>query len=520
MADYDAIVIGAGHNGLAAATILAKEGLKVLDVEKNGYVGGMASTREVIKGFRHNVGAWAFMIFSQELMEIFELEKYGLEVIDPPTSLCDFGVPGEKPFVLYNNPEKLIEHFQKDHGKGALEGFMGVLDFCRPFSDLWFAARFDPPPSIGSIIDTAPDLQTKDILRRIFHSSTMDVVDEFFPDRQKHKHIKSMFAGMSTDASSLGPYDPGSAFSLAYHLVPAGIGQFYKLAKGGMGNVSEALRKSFEEKGGEVRLNARVNKVLIENGKAIGIELKGGEQITAKVVLSNLDTRTTFIDLVGEDNLDANFVGAVNRIKYGTPFIQIHCTLKELPEFTGDLAFLNEDNTRWFLSYTQGPEHYQHCTDAIKWGRIPEDPMWAYYIPSCWDDSMAPSGYHTLTFFSFYFPILPPGKEHDRLKEEVTNKLIDEVNKYAPNFKDAVMDKVAFTSMNFEKMCGSTRGDYAHSLILPGQMFDFRPVVGWSEYKTPIENLYLCGSGCHPGPGVTAVPGYNSAREVLKNWKK
>jgi phytoene dehydrogenase-like protein len=520
MADYDAIVVGAGHNGLAAATILAKAGLKVLNVEKNGYVGGMAATREVIKGFRHNVGAWAFMVFSQQLMDVLELERYGLELIEPTTSFCNFGVPDENPFVLYNDPSKLINHLQKDHGEGALQGMMGVLEFCRPFAEVWNAARFDPPPSIGAIIEAAPSLEVKDTLRKCFYASTMDIVDEFFPDPQKHKSIKSMFAGMSTDAISLGPYEPGTAFSLAYHLVPAGIGQFYKLARGGMGMVSEALKRSFEEKGGDVRLNARVRRILAENGKAIGIELGNGERITSKVVLSNLDAHATFIGLVGEDNMPSDFVRMVKGIKYGTPFIQVHCTLKELPEFTGDLAFVNEDNIRWFMSYTRGPEHYQHCTDAIKWGRIPEDPMFAYYIPSIWDDSMAPAGYHTITFFSFYFPILPPGDEHDRLKEEMTDKLIDKMNEYAPNLKDAIVDRVAFTSMHFEKMCGITRGDYAHGLLLPGQMFDFRPVVGWSGYKTPVENLYLCGSACHPGPGVTAVPGYNSAREVLKNWKQ
>jgi len=520
MPDYDAIVVGAGHNGLAAATVLAKEGLKVLDLEKNTYVGGMAATREFFKGFKHNVGAWAFMVFSQQVMEALELQKYGLEVIEPTTSFCNFGIPGENPFVLYNDPAKLMDHLQKDHGEDAMQGLAAVFEFCRPFAEAWNATCFNPPISIGAMMDAAPSLQAKDVLRKCFHASAMDVVDECFPDPKKHKLIQAMIAGMAVDGTSLGPYDPGTAFSLAYHLVPAGIGQFYKLAKGGMGMVTEALRRSLQEKGGEVRLGSRVKRILIENGKAVGVELRNNEKITAKVVLSNLDASATFMRLVGEDNLPADFVRMVKRIKCGAPFIQIHCTLKELPEFTGDLAFANKDNIRWLMCYNRGPEHYQQCMDAIKWGKIPEDPMFTYYIPSVWDDSMAPSGYHTLTFFSFYFPLMAAGTQHDKIKEEVADKMISQANKYAPNLRDAIMDRVVFTPLHFEKMFGITNGDYTHGLLIPGQMFDFRPVTGWSGYNTPVENLYLCGSACHPGPGVTAVPGYNSAHEVLKNWKK
>lgn len=520
MADYDAIVVGAGHNGLAAAAVLAKQGLKVLALEKQGEVGGMAATKEFFKGFKHNVGAWAFMVFSPQVMEALELEKYGLEVIDPPTSFCNFGVPSEKPFVCYNDPSRLMEHLVKDHGEEAMQGLVGVFDFCRPFAELWNTQRFTTPMSMGAFIDAAPSIKAKDILRKCLYASAMDVVDEFFPDPDKHKLVRAMMAGMSVDGTGLGPYDPGTAFSLAYHLVPAGIGQFYKLARGGMGQVSEALRRSFEEKGGEVGLNSIVKSILAENGRAVGVELRSGEQISAAVILSNIDAYGTFIGLVGEEGLPSDFTHMVRRIKYGSPFIQIHLTLKELPEFTGELAFANEDNIRWFMSYSRGPEHIQQCMDACKWGRLPEDPMWAYYIPSVWDNTMAPAGRYSATIFSFYFPMMAPGEKHNRLKEEMADRLIDKVNQHAPNFKNAVMDRVAFTPVHFEGMYGITAGDYTHGLLIPGQMFDFRPVVGWSGYRTPLENLYLCGSACHPGPGVTAVPGYNAAREVLKNWKK
>jgi phytoene dehydrogenase-like protein len=521
MADYDAIVVGAGHNGLAAAVILAKEGLKALVLEKNSYVGGMAATREFFKGFKHDVAASILFPLSERIVEDLELEKYGLQVIDTPILTSSTGVPGESPVIFYSDPVKLMEHIQRDHGGDAVQGLAGVFAFCNTAAEA--LDRFNPlspPKSLGAVIDAAPTVQAKNALKKCFFGSVMDVINEFFPDPNRHKLIRSFLAFMAIQSTYRGPYTPGSALCLAYGLASPAMGQLMRRIKGGIGMLPEGLRRSFEEKGGEVRLSTRVRRILTENGKAVGVELRNNEKITAKVVLSNLDASATFMRLVGEDNLPADFVRMVKRIKCGAPFIQIHCTLKELPEFTGDLAFANKDNIRWLMCYNRGPEHYQQCMDDIKWGRIPEDPMFTYYISSVWDDSMAPPGYHSATFFSFYFPLIAAGAHHNQLKEEVADKMISQASKYAPNLRDAIMDRVVFTPLHFEKMFGITNGDYTHGLLIPGQMFDFRPVTGWSGYKTPVENLYLCGSACHPGPGVTAVPGYNSAHEVLKNWKK
>jgi phytoene dehydrogenase-like protein len=250
----------------------------------------------------------------------------------------------------------------------------------------------------------------------------------------------------------------------------------------------------------------------------VGVELRSGERITARVVLSNLDAVATFTRLVEEQDRDPVYTRMLGGLKCGSPYIQIHFTLSELPRFEGDLGFANE-GVRWFMAYSRGPEHLQRCVDTCKWGEIPEDPMWAYYIPSVWDESMAPPGKHSATLFSFYFPYMEAGERHTRLKEMMTDRLIESVSRYAPNFKDSIIDKVAFTPLHFEKMYGITKGDYTHGLLIPGQMFDNRPVVGWSDYRTPVENLYICGSSCHPGPGVTAIPGTNCAREVLKAFR-
>ncbi|MBW1900491.1 MAG: NAD(P)/FAD-dependent oxidoreductase [Deltaproteobacteria bacterium] len=520
MADYDAIIVGAGHNGLAAAAVLAKEGLKVLVLEKQRYVGGMAGTTEYFKGFKHNVGAWALMVSTRSINKALELEEHGFEVIDPPISFCTFGEPGDTPYIYYNDPARLEKHLREDHGDDAAQALEGLYGISRTFGMAIGALRFKLPKSLGAVIDGMPSLKDRDVMRRCLFGSAVDLISEFFPDRTKHKSIQASLAAMAVDGTGVGPYSAGTAFSLGLHLAPMAFGVHFQLVKGGMGGFSEAIRQSIEEKGGEVKLLTPVKRVMVENGKAIGVELKSGEKISARVVLSNLDAYSTFFRLVGDHNLPADFTGMVRRIKYTNPYLEIHVTLKELPEFVGDLAFANESNIRWSMSYIPSLDNLEQCYDACKWGRVPKVPYSAYYIPSLLDDSFAPPGYHSATFFSQFFPINAPREQHKQLKEEMADRVIDQMNRFAPNLKDAIVDKVVFTPLHYEKMFGITGGDYSHGLMQPDQLLDSRPVMGWSEYKTPVENLYLCGSACHPGPGVTAVPGYNSAREVLKTWEK
>ena len=520
MTDVDAIVIGAGHNGLAAAATLAKENLKVLVLEKQRYVGGMAGTTEYFEGYKHNVGAWALMVSSRSIIDTLELEKYGFATIDPPTSFCTFGDPGNTPYIFHNDPAKLAAHLRNDHGEDAVRGLEGLYKISRVFAKAFGANRFKLPKSLGAVIDDMSNPDDRDTMRRFLFCSAMDLIGEFFPDREKHKSIQASLAGMAVDGTGLGPYSPGTAFSLGLHLAPIAYGVRFQMVKGGMGGISEALQRSVESNGGEVRLRSSVKRVMVEDGKAIGVELKSGEKIRSRVVLSNLDAFASFIRLVGEENLPGDFAGKVKRIRYANPYIEIHVTLGELPVFEGEMAFANEGNTRWLMSYIPSADELERSYDACKWGRIPEKPYSAYYVPSMLDESFAPEGYHSATFFSQSFPVNAPRKQQDSLKEEMADKVIAEMTRFAPNLKNAIRDRVVFTPLHYEKMHGATLGDYSHGLMQPDQMLDGRPVLGWSGYRTPLPNLYLCGSAAHPGPGVTGVPGYNSARAVLKDWGK
>lgn len=518
MADYDAIVVGAGHNGLAAATMLAKEGLSVLCLEKTHGPGGMAATRELFKGFKHNVGAWALLVFRDEMLKRLGIENYGLEYVRPRTAYTVFGPPGDTPFVGYTNPNEMAEHLIKDHGPDAVEALANFANYLQKYKEILDPELFKPPSSLDTLIANAPDARTRETLLEIAYGSAMDVIRRFFPDPRKHRCIQASLCASAIDGIHMGPYTAGSALSIPYHYV-MGDAYDFRTFKGGIGALSNALAKSLEDRGGKVEYGAQVKRLLIEKGKVTGVELTKGEKITAKVVLSGIDARTTFLGMVGEDQLPSDFVRSVSEIDYTNGYVQIHMTLKELPEFTGHLAFANKDNIRWCMSYIPAPDRLSHNWEQYHRGELPDDPGSYLAIPSLMDPTLAPKGRYTCTIYSQYFPTTIPQNKHREVANVFAERLIDQIARYAPNFRGAIMDKAVLTQQYFEKTFGITNGDFCHGMNHPGQMWDRRPVRGWSNYRTPIKNLYMCGSACHPGNGVTCLPGYNGAREVLRDWR-
>jgi phytoene dehydrogenase-like protein len=519
MTDFDAIVIGAGHNGLAAANVLAQRGLRVACLEKTNWPGGQAATKELFDGFKHSVGAWALLVFRDEMLAKLGIDPNELEVIVPRTSYCVFGAPEDKPFVGYTNPAELVQHLMQDHGPDAVQGLAALAEYLAPFKALFDANRFHAPEPIESVIANAPDEKTREALATVFHGSAMDVLRRFFPDPSRHRCIAGSLTASAIDGTHMGPYTPGSALSLAYHYT-AGDRYDFRIPKGGIGQLSSLLVRAFEKNGGEIRYKSIVKRLLIEGGRVAGVELTSGERITAKVVLSSLDANATFLRLLGEEHLPAPFVHAVKEIDYRNGYIQLHLTLKELPEFTGPLAFANEGGIRWIMSYIASPDHLSRCWEQYRAGTVPDDPVSYCYLPSMVDPSLAPAGYHSCTIFSHYFPENIPDDRHNEAKKLMADRVIDQIAKRAPNFRGAILDQVVLTHQYFEKTFGATKGDFCQGLLHPGQMWSRRPVPGWSGgYRTPVEGLYMCGAACHPGPGVTCIPGYNGAQEVLRTWQ-
>ncbi|MBW2420766.1 MAG: NAD(P)/FAD-dependent oxidoreductase, partial [Deltaproteobacteria bacterium] len=381
MADYDAIIIGAGHNGLTAAAELAKGGMKVVVLEKTNFPGGMAATKEIFKGYKHSVGAWAFLVFRQRMIEILELEKYGLELLRPPTSYCVFGAPEDAPFIAYRDPNQMAEHLMKDHGIDAMTGLANMAAYIEPFKLMMDVESFKKPTPMSELIANAPDAKTREVLIRLNTASAMDVLRQFFPEPGKHNTILGSLCASAIDGTHMGPFTPGSALSLAYHYC-AGDAYDFKIPKGGIGALSYALESCAEDRGAEIRYKSQVSRFIIEGGRATGVELRGGEKITANAVLSSLDARTTFAGLVGEEHLPEQFNHAVREIQYTNGYLQLHMTLDELPEFEGHLAFTNKNDVRWLMAYIPSAEHLSRCWDEYRNNQVPEDPVAYCYFPS------------------------------------------------------------------------------------------------------------------------------------------
>jgi phytoene dehydrogenase-like protein len=358
--DFDAIVVGAGHNGLTAATVLARSGLSVLCVEKNSWPGGMAATKELFKGFKHNVGAWGMLVFRDEMLKRLELERYGLKLNRPRSSYCTFGEPGDVPFVGYTDTTEITEHLMKDHGPEALEGLAGLYNFLQKFKAAVDRDLFTEPRPLERLIAEAPDEETKSIILNTFRVSAIDIIRRFFPDARRHRIIQASLCASAIDGTHKGPFTPGSGLSLAYHYT-MGDAYDFRTPKGGIGAFSQSLVRAFEDRGGRMKYRAPVKRLLIEKGRTKGIQLKNGEKISAGVVLSSIDAYATFTGLVGEEQLPSDFVNAVKEVEYQNGYIQVHLTLREMPEFTGHVAFANEDNIRWIMAYIPSPEHLARC---------------------------------------------------------------------------------------------------------------------------------------------------------------
>jgi len=518
MREVDAVIVGAGHNGLAAAAVLAKRSLRVVCLEKNHYAGGMAGTREILTGCRNDVGASLLFPLAPGLMEELELARHGVELIDLPVMSCTLSGPADPPVVFYSSPLRLALGIWRRFGTGALLGFARLLAFTRqPAKAMARYEACSEPRDLEEILAAAPNHRARARLELAFRGSAMDLIDRFFPDRERHRPLRALLAFAAVQSTYLGPYSKGSAFCLVYTLSPSDAGGLMKRVRGGMGSLSEALQRSIEAKGGEVRLGASVRRILVEDGRAVGVELRGGEQIRARAVLSNLDKPATFFGLVGEEHLPAETAERIRGIDQRGAYVHLLFKLKGLPRYGPPLEHLNADPfTRFNMSLFADPDDLQASFEACRRGELPRNPPAALQIPTVVDPTLAPDGYHIGTSYGFYFPCEAPKQSRGKLRDEMAERIIDRIGEVYPGFRALIVESAVFSSDHFATMQGATGGDFTQGLIHPDQMLGARALVPGSAHRTPIPGLYLCGASCHPGPGVTFLPGYGCAIEVAR----
>ncbi|MFT4571948.1 MAG: phytoene dehydrogenase-like protein [Hyphomicrobiaceae bacterium] len=518
MEETDAIIIGAGHNGLAAATVLTGKGHSVIVLEKNGYVGGMSGTREILKGCRNEVGASVLFPLAKEVTDALDFEGNGAEFITLPVVAINLPNSGAAPLLFYSNPVKQLTHFLFDHGPRAMLGFIRLMRFCKyPASvmDRFTAGRL--PKTMDELIAEAPNVAAREQLDLVFKGSAMDLINRFFPDPVAHRTFRALLSFAAIQSTYKGPFSPGSAFCLVYTMALNGSGGLMRRVKGGMGSLCEALERSIVANGGEVRLKQQVKRIVVENGRAVGVELRSGEVLRARVVLSNLDKPATFTRLLDEKLLPASFVADVHAIEHKGAWVHLLFKLNRLPEYGGEWAFLNKNiYARFGGAMVPDPEQMQESHEACQRGELPTHAPIAFQIPTVVDPTLAPEGMHIASAYGFFFPCDAPDSERGRLRDEMAEQVIDRICQYLPDFRESIVERAVFSSDHFAAMHGATNGDFTHGLIHPDQMLAARSVVEGSAHATPIAGLYLCGAACHPGPGVTFLPGYGCANEVMK----
>lgn len=515
---WDALIIGAGHNGLATATVLAKQGHNVLVLEKNKYVGGMGGTREILKGCRNEVGASCLFPLSKEIKEYFDFENHGVELIPLPIMAVNLTGPEGRPLVFYKNPVKLALGLLKNFGFGAMLGFVRLMKFCQYPAQILdrFTAR-KAPRNLEDLIREAPTAAKRAQLELAFKGSAMDIIDKFFPDPVKHRELRANMAFAAVQATYKGPYTPGSGLCLIYTFAQEGSEGLMQRVRGGMGKLSESLVTQIEAAGGEVRLGQRVQRILVEDNTAVGVELKNGEQIRAGVVVSNLDKPATFNSLLAEHELPEAVQARIDGFEHEGAFVHMLFKLKGLPNYGSHLSGLNRTlQTRFGGAMVIDPEAMQEAFEACERGQLPQQVPLAFQIPTVMDASLAPDGYHIASAYGFYFPCKAEKSLRGKLRDQMGELIIDHISMHMPDFRELVVDQAIFSSDHFASMHGVTNGDWTHGLLHPDQMIGERCLLEGSGHTTPVKNLFLCGASCHPGPGVTFLPGYNCAFEVMQ----
>ena len=526
---YDAVVIGGGHNGLTAAAYLARGGLSVLVLERREIVGGCCVTEEIAPGCRVSTTSYIASMLRPEVISDLRLADYGLRMV-PCDPAIQVPFPDGHVVPWWADRERAKAEFKKISVKDA-ETFVQVDDRLKKLARYLQPFFMEPPPEI----DTRSMRGWTDLFRagKKFRGISSDEVSqlisfltgslgEFLDHNYESDKMKTMFLANNVYGKHGGPYQPGTAIGLLFHLLSGGeheLQGFFGHVMGGMGSITQALAASGRKLGVEIRTSASVAQIDVRDGRARGVVLEDGTEIRARIVLSNADPKRTFLKMVAASELPNEFLHAIRGIKMEGPCAKVNLVLDEEPRFTGT----SSDATpleRTFYTLVPSLAFAERCYDIAKFGDIPEELWVDCVVSSNADASLAPAGKHILTCFVQYVPYHLREGHWDEKRELLGDRVVKKIAEYAPNVPNAIVARQVLTPLDLERTYGLTEGNIFHGDLRLEQLFFMRPVSGWSQYRTPVDGLYLCGAGAHPGGGVTGAPGHNAAHQVLRDWKK
>jgi phytoene dehydrogenase-like protein len=529
---YDAVIIGAGHNGLVCAAYLARAGLSVLVLERRHLVGGAAITEEIHPGFKYSVCSYVVSLLRPSIISDLDLPRHGFELLPLDGTLSPLP-DGDYLMRWHDAGETRLELMR--HSKTDAEAYER---FSQKMYHLAMAVRpllGEPPPSLtslaprnlrrlwrlrGALAEHEPHLYD---LARMMTMSSADYVEESF----ETPALKGALAASGIIGTFLGPRSPGTAYVMLHHYMGEIDGQFraWGLPRGGMGAVSDAIAAAARGFGAQIRTEAEVAQVLVTNGRSAGVVLADGEEIAAGVVISNADPKRTFESLVAAEHLDADFRTAIGRYNIRGSSAKVNLALDALPRFTclESLARQGVDVRPYLagaISISPDVDYLERAYDDAKYGQYSRAPYMDIVVSSLLDPSMAPPGKHMMTVFVQYAPYRLRDSSWNDERERFGDTVIDTLSDYAPNIRDIILHRQVVTPWDLEQRIGLTQGNIFHGELGLEQLFSLRPVPGPGAYRTPIDRLYLCGSGTHPGGGVMGACGQLAARTVLGDVRK
>ncbi len=530
-APHDVVVIGGGHNGLVCAAYLAAGGQSVCVLERRDVVGGAAVTEEFHPGFRNSTASYTVSLLAPEVIRDLNLAAHGLAIIERPfanflplSDVQSIRVGGG----LAATQAEVARFSARDAAR--LPDYYAMLD---TVADVLRDLLHATPPNVGGGMPALLDgwkvakrfraldrAGQRDVLD-LFTKSAGEILDRWF----ESDPIKAAFGFDAVVGNFQSPYSPGSAYVLLHHVfgeVNGKRGQWGH-ARGGMGSITQAMARECAARGVEIRVASPVARVVVDKGRATGVELASGEVLPARRVVANVNPRLLFDELVAADAVDADFRRRIDGYRCGSGTFRMNVALSALPDFRCAPGTAAAPHHAAGIVIAPSLAYMERAYFDARTTGVSRAPIVEVLIPSVVDDTLAPPGMHVASLFCQHVnPDMPAvsGQSFDDARDAIADLMIDTVDALAPNFRASVIGRRALTPLDLERTFGLVRGDIFHGALGLDQLFATRPVLGHADYRMPVKNLYLCGSGAHPGGGVTGIPGRNAAREILRDVRR